>query len=128
MKLSAFALSKLTRETRVALIVAFLIALGTICLNAGWRAAGLTSIVAAIALAAAYYLLVVRPSRIPRDAVLTLRLAGTIREDAPRSPIEQLRSHGAPTLFDIRNALQAAAGDNQLQAVLVEISSPGFGL
>jgi len=128
MKLSAFALSKLTRETRVALIAAFLIAFGTICLNAGWRTTGLTSIMAATALAAAFYLFVIRPSRIPRDAVLTLRLAGGIREDAPRSPLEQLRSRGAATLFDIRNALEAAASDNWLKAVLVEICAPGFGL
>jgi protease IV len=128
MKLSDFTTSKLTRETRVALLVAFLIALGTICLDAGWRAAGLASIVAATALAAAFYLFIIRPSRIPRDAVLTLRLVGGIREDAPRSPLEQLRSRGAATLFDIRNALETAAADNRLKAVLVEICSPGFGL
>jgi protease-4 len=128
MKLSRFSLSKLTRETRVALLVAFLIALGTVCLNAGWHAAGLASILAATALAVAFYLFVIRPARIPRDAVLTLHLGGGIREDPPRSPIEQLRSHGIPTLFDIRNALEAAATDNQLKAVLVEICAPGFGL
>jgi protease-4 len=128
MKLSRLALSKLTRETRVALVVAFLIALGTICLNEGWRTAGLASIIAATAVAAAFYLLVIRPSRIPREAVLTLRLEGGIREDAPRSPIEQLRSRGAATLFDIRNALEAAATDDRLKAVLVEVNAPGFGL
>jgi protease-4 len=128
MKLSRFSLSKLTRETRAALLVAFLIALGTVSLNAGWRAAGLTSIVAAIAVAAAFYLFVIRPSRIPHDAVLTIRLGGGIREDAPRSPLEQLRSHGIATLFDIRNALEAAAADNRVKAVLVEICAPGFGL
>jgi protease-4 len=128
MKLSGFTFGKLTRETRVAILVASLIALGTICLNHGWRTAGLGSIIAATAIAVAFYLLVIRPSRIPRDAVLTIRLAGAIREDAPRSPLEQLRSHGNPTLFDIRNALEAAASDGRVKAVLVEICSPGFGL
>ena len=128
MKLSAFSASKLTRETRVAIVVAFLIAIGTIFLNAGWRTAGLTSFMGATAVAAAFYLLVIRPSRIPHDAVLTLRLAGGIREDAPRSPLEQLRSRGAATLFDIRNALEAAATDNRLKSVLVEINAPGLGL
>jgi len=128
MKLSGFTISKLTRETRVAILIAFLIAVGTICLNEGWRAAGLTSIIAATAIAAAFYLLVIRPSRIPHDAVLVLRLTGGIREDAPRSPLEQLRSHGAATLFDIRNALEAAATDSRLKAVLIEISTCGFGL
>jgi len=128
MKLSTFPFSKLTRETRVALLAAILIAAGTISLNAGWHVAGLAAIVAATALAAGFYLLVIRPSRIPPDAVLTLRLAGGIREDAPRSPLEQLRSRGTPTLFDIRNALEAAATDSRLKAVLVEICAPGFGL
>jgi protease IV len=128
MKLSRFTLANLTRETRVAILVAFLIALGTICLNEGWRTAGLTSVVAATAIAVAFYLLVIRLSRIPRDAVLTLRLGSGIREDAPRSPLEQLRSRGAATLFDIRNALETAATDSRLKAVIVEICSPGFGL
>src|SRR6201984_1337053 len=128
MKLSRFTLAKLTRETRVALLTAFLFALGTIVLDQGWRAAGLAFILAAAAVAVAFYLFVIRPSRIPRDAVLTIRLAGAIREDAPRSPLEQLRSHGAATLFDIRNALEAAAVDSRLKAVLVELSAPGFGL
>jgi protease IV len=128
MKLSVFPTSKLTRETRVALLIAILIALGTLGLSAGWRTAGLVLIVAAVALAAAFYLFIIRPSRIPHDAVLTLRLAGGIREDAPRSPLEQLRSRGAATLFDIRNALEAAAADSRLKAVLVEVSSPGLGL
>ncbi len=128
MKLSGFIMPKLAREVRVAILIAFLIAFGTICLDLGWRSAGLTSFLTATAIAAAFYLLVVRPARIPRQAVLTIRLAGGIREDAPRSPLEQLRSHGTATLFDIRNALEAAATDPRLRAVLVEVCSPGFGL
>jgi protease IV len=128
MKLSALSISNLTRETRVAIVVAFLIALGTMCLNEGWRAAGLVAILAATVIAVAFYLFVIRPSRIPREAVLTVRLAGGIREDAPRSPLEQLRSRGAATLFDIRNALEAAATDSRLTAVVVEICSPAFGI
>lgn len=128
MKLFGFTLAKLTRETRVAILVAVLFALGTIALDLGWRATGLACVVAAVALAVAFYLFVIRPSRIPRDAVLTVRLAGGIREDAPRSALEQLRSRGAATLFDIRNALEAAAADSRVKALLVEISSPGLGL
>ncbi len=128
MKLLSFRLGTLTRETRAAILAAFLIALGTICLNQGWRTAGLSSIIAATVIGVAFYLFIIRPSRIPLDAVLTLRLAGGIREDAPRSPLEQLRSRGVATLFDIRNALEAAATDSRLKAVVVEICSPGFGL
>ena len=128
MKLSALTISKLTRETRVALLVAFLIAVGTICLSVGWRTTGLLSLLSATSISAAFYFFVIRPSRIPRDAVLTLRLAGGIREDAPRSPLEQLRSRGAATLFDIRNVLEAATTDDRLKAVVLEISAPGLGL
>lgn len=128
MKLFSIGFAKLTRETRIAILVAFLIALGSICLNQGWRTAGLGSILAATAIAVSFYLFVIRPSRIPRDGVLSLRVAGGIREDAPRTPLEQLRSRGVATLFDIRKALEAAAADTKLKAVLVEICSPGFGL
>ena len=128
MKLFGSTLAKLTRETRVAILVAVLFALGTISLDQGWQAAGLAFIIAATALAVSFYWFVIRPSRIPSDAVVTFRLAGAIREDAPRSPLEQLRSRGAATLFDIRNALEAAAADSRLKALLVEISSPGLGL
>src|SRR5437764_15404065 len=100
MKLFEIAFAKLTRETRVAILVAFLIALGSIFLNQGWRTAGVASILAATAIAITFYLLVIRPSRIPRDAVLSLRVAGGMREDAPRTPLEQLRSRGAATLCD----------------------------
>src|SRR5439155_8526411 len=107
MKLFGFTPARLTRDTRVAILVSFLIALGAICLNQGWHTAGLTSIVAATGIALGFYFFVIRPSRIPRDAVLSLRMAGGIREDVPRTPLEQLRSRGAATLFDIRNALEA---------------------
>ncbi len=128
MELLSCNLSMLRRETRVALLVASLIALGSIALDHEWLTTGLASIVAAVAIAGVFYLFVVRPSRIPPDAVLSLRLADGIREDLPRTPLEQLRSRGAPTLFDLRKALSAAAADSRLKAVLVEICSPGFGL
>jgi protease-4 len=128
MKLFGLTLPKPTREVRVAILIALLIALGVVCLDAGWRGAGLTALVLATAIALAFYALVIRPARVPREAVLTIRLAGAIHEDAPRTPIEQLRSHGTPTLFDIRNALEAAAEDPRVQTVLVEICGPGFGL
>jgi protease-4 len=128
MELLGCNLSKLGRESRVALLVAFLIALGSVCLNHGWLTVGLASVVAAAGIAGGFYLLVIRPSHIPPDAVLSLRMSGGIREDLPRTPLEQLRSRGAATLFDIRRALEAAASDSRLKSILVEICSPGFGL
>src|SRR5439155_10328460 len=128
MKLFGLTLPTPTREVRVAILIALLIALGVLFLDAGWRGAGLTALLLATAIAVAFYALVIRPARVPREAVLTIRLAGGIHEDAPRNPIEQLRSHGTPTLFDIRNALEAAAEDPRLQTVLVEIFAPALGL
>ena len=128
MKLSSFSMPRLSREARVASLIAVLVALGAICLDLRWHAAGIILLIAAAAIAAAFYALVIRPSRIPKDATLTLRIIDGLREDAPRSPIEQLRSRGMPTLFHLRLALEAAASDPGLKSVIVEISAPGIGL
>jgi protease IV len=128
MKLSSFSMPRLSREARVASLAAILLALGAICLDLRWHAAGIILLIAAAAIAAAFYALVIRPSRIPKDATLTLRITDGLREDAPRSPIEQLRSRGMPTLFHLRLALEAAASDPGLKSVIVEISAPGIGI
>ena len=85
----------LSRDARLALITAVLAATGAIGVDRGWYVTGALLWLAAAAIVAAFYLLVVRPARIPKDAVLTLRIADGLREDAPRSPLEQLRSRGA---------------------------------
>jgi len=126
MKRSHFA--GLSREARVASLAAVLTAAGAICFDAGWRTAGIALLLAAGAIAIAFYLGVVRPATLPRDAVLMLRIAGALREDAPRSPIEQLRSRGLPTLFHLRQALEAAAADPAVKTVVVEILAPTIGL
>ena len=118
----------LSREARVASAIAVMIALGAICFDVGWRNSGIGLIGVAIAAAAAFYLLVVRPARIPRDAALILRIADGMREEGPRSPLEQLRSRGQPTLFHMRQALEAAAVDARINTVIVEIVAPGIGL
>lgn len=118
----------LSREARVASMAAVLIAIGAICFDAGWRTAGIVLLVAAAAIVIAFYLGVVRPAALPRDAVLMIRIADGLREDAPRSPIEQLRSRGLPTLFHLRHALEAAATDPAVKTVVVEILAPAIGL
>jgi protease IV len=128
MKIFRFNRLRLPREVRVAIVIAILVGLGALALAYGWRAPGIAGLVIAAAIGLAYYFLVIKPARIPRDAVLTIRLAGGIREDAPRSPIDQLRSRGTPTLFDIRRALEAARADPRVSGVIVEICAPGFGL
>jgi protease-4 len=118
----------LSRDARVALIAAVIAAAGVIGVDRGWYVAGGLLVLAAVAIVAAFYQLVVRPARIPKDAVLTIRIADCIREDAPRSPIDQLRSRGAPTLYHLRHALEAAAGDPMVKTLTVEIVAPGVGL
>ena len=51
-----------------------------------------------------------------------------MREDGPRSPLEQLRSRGQVTLYQLRRALEAAAKDPKLTAIIAEISAPSIGL
>ncbi len=126
MKLSAA--EGLSREARFASVIAVLIALGAICFDVGWRGSGIVAIAVAGAIAAVFFVAIVRPARIPRDGALLIRIADGLREDGPRSPLEQLRNRGLPTLFHIRQALEAAALDPKLNTVIVEVAAPGIGL
>lgn len=118
----------LTRDARLALVAAVLAATGAIGVDRGWYVAGALLWLAAAAMVAAFYLLLKRPARVPKDAVLTIRIADGLREDAPRSPLEQLRSRGAATLCQLRRALEAATIDPKIKTVMVEIAAPGVGL
>ena len=128
MKLSRLSLPPLSRDVRIAILAAILIAAGAICIGAGWRAAAIALFAAAAAVVAIFQLFVVRPAKIPAEAALAIRIAGGIREDAPRSPFEQLRSRGMPTLYQLRLALEAAAADPGLKTVVVELADAGAGL
>src|SRR5260370_16037581 len=96
MNVSRFEGLTLSREARLGSLVAVLIALGAICFDLGWRAAGIILFVIAAVGGAGYVSFIVPPARIPKGAVLTLRLADGICGDAPRSPLEQTRSRGRP--------------------------------
>ncbi|MGH7839138.1 MAG: S49 family peptidase, partial [Candidatus Binataceae bacterium] len=128
MKLPGLKTMRLPRSARIAIVAAALIAGGAVALDCGWLVTAALLLLAAAALVAGFYALVIGPARIPAGAVLTIRIADGLREDAPRSPLAQLRSHGSATLFQIRHALEAAARDTRLGAIIVEIASPGIGL
>jgi len=128
MKFPRIDVSGVSREVRVGIVTSVLVAIGAIVFGCGWHATGIVVMVIAAALVVAFYLLAVRPARIPADAVLTIRIGEGMREDAPRSPLEQLRSRGQPTLYHSRRALEAAAVDPKLTAVIAEISAPSIGL
>jgi hypothetical protein len=116
------------REVRVAILFAIVAGAGALALHLGLRTTGIGLCAMAAAIVAAFYLLVVRPARIPHGAVLTIRLAGAMRENAPRSPLEQLRGRHGPTLFDLRQALEGAARDPRISAVVVRIAGLETGL
>ncbi len=119
---------RLSRDARLGILLAALIALTAISLDRGWHVITIILAIVTIALLAGFYGLIMRPARIPKDAVLSLHIDDDLREDAPRSPLEQLRNRGTPTLFHLREALTAAAHDPALKAVMLEISAPGLGL
>ena len=119
---------RIGRTFRVGIAATLLLLLAAAIFGFGWHATGIAVALLAVAIVAAFFFLVVRPARIPDNAVLTLRIADGMREDGPRSPLEQLRSRGHPTLYHLRRALEAAALDPALKTIIVEISAPSIGL
>jgi len=122
------AIHSLPREVRIAILVVFLGILSGVAFHFGLRGPGIALCVAAAVSAGAFFFLVWKPSRVPRDGVLTIRLAGALRECAPRSPIDQLRGRTSLTLFDLRQALEGAARDARVRAVVVRIAGLEIGL
>ena len=116
------------REVRAAVVVALIAGAAAVALHFGLRDTGIVLGVIAVAIAAAFYVLVMRAARIPRGAVLTVKLAGAMREITPRSALDQLRGHGGPALFDLRQALDGAARDPRIGAVIVRIAGLETGV
>jgi protease-4 len=116
------------REVRAAIVVALIAGAAALALHFGLRDTGIVLDVIAVAIAAAFYLLVMRAAQIPRGAVLTVKLAGAMREITPRSALDQLRGHGGPALFDLRQALEGAARDPRISAVIVRIAGLETGV
>jgi protease-4 len=122
------AIRSLRREIKAALLVALMAAAGAVLIHHGLWEAGIALCLMAAGIAAAFYAMVWRPARIPRDAVLIIKLAGAMREVAPRSPLDQLRGRATPTLFDLRQVLEAAARDPRVSAVMIRIAALETGL
>jgi len=118
----------ISREVRLGIIVAILFSVGAVFCAAGDLKSGFGIIAIAVAMVAAFHFAVVRPAQIPRDAVLVIRLTGPIEEDVTRSPLDQLLRRGAQSLDHLRYALESAALDNDLRAIIVEIAGFGAGL
>src|SRR5258708_22160525 len=118
----------ISREVRLAILVAIMAITGALLCHAGHWTAGITVLAMALAIVAAFWLAVVRPARIPRDGVVMIRLAGPIEEDVTRSPLDQIMHRGALSLDHLRYALESAALDRGVRAIVVEIAGLEAGL
>jgi protease IV len=117
-----------TRQTRVIVLVLAILLVGAIAFLLGWHAIAAMLAVAALAAAAAYFLLIFRPARIPPDSLLRLRLSGRLREHSAGSLLDRLRGRDYVTMHELRIALEHAARDPALQAVMVEVAGLSCGL
>ncbi len=120
--------SWLSRDARLAIIVAILSAAGTVACAAGDWKAGITVLGVAAAMVAAFWFAVVRPAQIPRDAVVIVRLAGPIEEDVTHSLLDQFMRRGAQSLDHLRYVFESAAIDDDVRAIVVDIAGFGAGL
>ena len=82
----------------------------------------------ALAIAAAFFVFVIRPARIPRDAILTIRLSGALPEEPHRSIIDQIRGRAFPALTHLRYALEEVRRDPAIRALVIEIAGIDNGL
>src|SRR6266481_94068 len=118
----------ISREVRLAILVSIMTAAGAIlCVAEHWTA-GIVVLAMALAIVAAFWLAIVRPARIPRDAVVMIRLAGPIEEDVTGSPLDQIVRRGALSLDSLRYSLESAATDRGVRAIVVEIAGLEAGL
>ena len=117
-----------TRIVRVAALCAILLALAMVSFSFGRTSVGATLLILAIAMATAFFVFVIRPARIPRDAVLTIRLAGTLPEEPHRSLVDQLRGRAFPALSHLRYVLEEVRRDPMVRAVIVEVAGIDNGL
>ena len=116
------------RETRIAILFGVLIAFAAVAIHDRSYEAGLLWASTAAALVAGFYFLVFRPARIPRDAVVMVKLSGLLHEETGHSPLDQLLGRGFPSLAHLRHALDAAAADPRVRAIVVEVADVQNGL
>ncbi len=113
---------------RFAIVAAVLLLLGLFALSRGAWLVALVPLVAAVLMAAGFLGFVYFPARIPRHAVLKIRLAGTLHEHSQRSTLDQLMGRGFPTLYQLRRALEAVQSDRSVSVVILELAGLEVGL
>ena len=117
----------MTRELRVIIVVLAIVAASAVAFCLSWYATAVALALVAVAMAAAYFFLVLRPARIPKDSLLRLRLAGTLHEHSLGSLLDRIRGRDLITMHHLREALQHAAHDPAIGAVMVEMPGMSCG-
>src|ERR1700689_4766481 len=118
----------LSREVRLGIIVVVLCAAGGVACAAGDWKIGIAILGVAAAMVAAFWVAIVRAAQIPHDAVVVIRLAGPIEEGGKRPALGPILRRGAQSLDHLRYALESAATDDEVRAIVVEIAGFGAGL
>ncbi len=116
------------REAKIAVLCAALALLALVAARYGFYLPASILAACALGLAFAFYFFAVRPARIPRGAVLMVKLAGALAEEPRRSPLDALLGRGGISLHQVRCALEAARKDPRLSAVVIEIAGLENGL
>ncbi len=117
-----------TRIVRVATLCGIFLALAYTSFYFDRTSLGISFLIAGVAIAAAFFAFVIRPARIPHDAVLTIRLSGALPEEPHRSFIDQVRGRGFPALSHLRYALEEVRHDAAIRALVVEVAGIDNGL
>lgn len=117
----------LGRESRVAILFGILIALAAVAIHDRSYETGVLWATMAATVVAGFYFFIFRPARIPHNAVVMVKLSGLLHEESP-SPLDQLLGRGFPSLAHLRHALEAAAADARVRAILVEVAGVQNGL
>jgi protease-4 len=118
----------INRELRVAGLAVLLGAISAVLFRFHHPALAVAILLAAIAIPVAFWLMVVKPARIPSDSILMLRLSGSIPEDAHNRPIDQLLRRSGSGLRQLRYGLEAAATDHRIRAIVVQLAGIEAGL
>ena len=117
-----------SRIIRTAILCTILVVIALVAFDFDRVLLGLLFIASAIVIAAAYFLFIIRPARIPRDAILVIRLNGALPEEPHRSLIDQFRGRTFPALTHIRQALEEVRTDSAIRAVVIEVAGIDNGL
>ena len=118
----------INREVRVAALVVVLAAISFVLFRLHLPVSGVVILLATIGVPVAFWLMIVKPARIPADSILMLRLSGSIPEDARNRPIDQLLRRSGIGLRQLRYGLEAAAKDGKIRAIVVQLAGIEAGL